>query len=52
VVLEDQVVKKDLTLDLLTIMSDRVMVKFKIAADTYETVKGRWCTVCRYVNNE
>ena len=40
-------VKKDSTLDLLTIMSDRVTVKFKIGEDKYETDTGRWCNPCK-----
>ena len=40
-------VKKESMLDLLTIMSDRVMVKFKVRADTYETETERWCNVCK-----
>jgi len=42
-------VKKDSTLDILTIMSDRVTVKFKVGPDLYETEKGRWCHLCKYV---
>ena len=39
--------KKDLTLDLLMIMSDKVMVKFKVGDDKYEMEIGRWCNVCK-----
>jgi hypothetical protein len=39
--------KKDLTIDLLLVMSDKVTVKFKVAEDMYETEKGRWCNVCK-----
>jgi hypothetical protein len=33
-------VKKDSTLDLLTIMTDKVTVRFKIAADEHDTEIG------------
>jgi hypothetical protein len=39
--------KKELTLDLLTIISDKVMVKFKTGTDIYETDIGRWCNICK-----
>jgi hypothetical protein len=39
--------KKDLTIDLLLVMSDRVTVKFKVAGNKYETEKGRWCIICK-----
>jgi hypothetical protein len=39
--------KKDLTVDLLLVMSDKVTVKFKVADDNYETVEGRWCIICK-----
>jgi len=42
-------VKKDSTLDILTVMSDRVTVKFKVGHDIYETEIGRWCHICRYI---
>jgi hypothetical protein len=45
--LEEQPVKKETTLDLLTIMSDRVKVKFKMGDDKYDTEVGRWCMVCK-----
>jgi hypothetical protein len=45
--LQEKRVKKDSTLDLLTIMSDKVTVKFKIKADEYETEVGRWCNTCK-----
>jgi hypothetical protein len=41
------VAKKDLTVDLLLVMSDKVTVKFKVAGDKYETEKGRWCNICK-----
>ena len=34
-------------LDLLTVMTDRVVVKFKLGGDKYDTESGRWCTVCK-----
>lgn len=43
-------VKKDSTKDLLTIFSDLVTVKFKRNEDE-ETVKGRWCLICKYVTS-
>jgi hypothetical protein len=43
-------VKKDSTKDLLTIFSDLVTVKFKRNGDLdMETVRGRWCLLCKYV---
>ena len=45
--LEENPVKKDLTRDLLTIMSDKVTVKFKIGTDKFITESGRWCNPCR-----
>ncbi|KAF8181780.1 hypothetical protein BJ912DRAFT_1023504 [Pholiota molesta] len=45
--LEETVVKKELTLDLLTIMSDRVTVKFKVGPDKHLIVLGRWCNICK-----
>lgn len=45
--LETVVAKKESTVDLLLVMSDRVTVKFKVAGDTYETEKGRWCNICK-----
>ena len=41
--LERRPVKKDLTLDLLMIMLDKVMVKFKTGQDKYDKETGRWC---------
>jgi len=38
--LEEAPVKKDSTLDLLTIMSDKVTVQFKVANDRYQTDAG------------
>ena len=29
------------------IMLDKVMVKFKVGDDKYETETGRWCNVCK-----
>jgi len=40
-------VKKESTLDLLTIMSDRVTVSFKVGEDKYEKERGRWCNTCK-----
>ena len=45
--LEEKTVKKDSTLDLLTIMSDKVTVRFKIAHEKYLEEKGRWCNTCK-----
>ncbi|KAH9953323.1 hypothetical protein BGW80DRAFT_1439430 [Lactifluus volemus] len=45
--LEEKPARKDSTLDLLTIMTDKVIVNFKVAADTFETERGRWCTICK-----
>ena len=43
--LETQPVKKDSTLDLLTIMSNKVTVKFKLGEDNYMTEVGHWCKI-------
>lgn len=45
--LEEKLVKKDSTHDLLTIMSDRVTVRFKVADEEYVEEKGRWCNPCK-----
>ena len=45
--LEEKPVKKDLTCDLLTIMSDKVTMKFKIGTDKFVTDRGRWCNLCK-----
>jgi hypothetical protein len=47
--LVEKPVKKDSTLDLLTMMSDKVTVKFKVGPDKYETDTGRWCYTCKSV---
>ncbi|KAH9028181.1 hypothetical protein EDB84DRAFT_1258119, partial [Lactarius hengduanensis] len=39
-------VKTDSTKDILLLFSQITSVKFK-KNDTYETVKGRWCNLCR-----
>ena len=41
------VAKKDSTVDLLLVMSDKVTVKFQVANDGYETLEGRWCNICK-----
>ena len=43
--LETQPVKKDLMLDLLMIMSDKVTVKFKLGEDNYMMEVGHWCKI-------
>ena len=45
--LQEKPVKKESTLDLLTIMTDKVTVKFKTSAVKHDTLIGRWCTVCK-----
>ncbi|EDR01052.1 uncharacterized protein LACBIDRAFT_312616 [Laccaria bicolor S238N-H82] len=45
--LQEKPVKKESMLNLLTIMTDKVTMKFKISADEYDTLMGRWCTVCK-----
>jgi hypothetical protein len=40
-------VKADLSRDILTIFSDRLSVKFKSNQHEIETLKGRWCQVCK-----
>ncbi|KAF8173117.1 hypothetical protein BJ912DRAFT_859601 [Pholiota molesta] len=44
--LQTKPVKKDSTLDLLTMMTDKVTVKFKVAGNKHETETGRWCNTC------
>jgi hypothetical protein len=39
--------KKDSTLDLLTMMSDRVKVKFVLAGGETIMEVGRWCNTCK-----
>ena len=45
--LQEKPVKKVSTLDILTVMSDRVKVKFIIDAGKGEVEKGRWCNICK-----
>ncbi|KAF8270622.1 hypothetical protein EI94DRAFT_1770791 [Lactarius quietus] len=45
--LKERPVKKDLTLDLLTVMSDKVVVRFKTGPDKFDIEKGWWCNVCK-----
>ena len=45
--LQEKPVKKDSTLDILTVMLDRVSVKFKVGVDKCEVDKGRWCNICK-----
>jgi len=45
--LQEKPVKKDSTLDILTVMSDRVKVKFIVDAGKCEVDKGRWCNICK-----
>jgi hypothetical protein len=45
--LHESVIKKDSTRDLLTVMSDRVKVKFLVGKDKYEMEMGRWCYLCK-----
>jgi hypothetical protein len=47
--LEEKLVKKDSTRDLLTMMSDRVTVKFQVGTEKFETETGRWCNTCKSV---
>jgi hypothetical protein len=37
---QEKVVKKDSTLDMLTVMSDKIKVQFKVRPDVYETDIG------------
>ncbi|KAH9166871.1 hypothetical protein EDB89DRAFT_1910346 [Lactarius sanguifluus] len=39
--------KADSTQDLLLVFSDRKSITFKSARDSKDTLKGRWCNVCR-----
>jgi len=34
--------------DILEVMSDKVTVRFKIAADKFVTERGRWCNLCKW----
>ena len=43
--LEERPVKKVSSLDILTIMSDRVKVKFMVGANKSEVDTGRWCNI-------
>ena len=41
--LQEEPIKKDMTLDLLTVMSDRVMVRFEVVASEESIPEyGRW----------
>jgi hypothetical protein len=42
-------VKKDCTLDLLQMMTDRVKVKFNLPKNKFEVLTGRWCITCMSV---
>lgn len=45
---DDLMVKDDTTRDLLTIFSDRVVIKFSPKnGDKVEVLKGRWCIICK-----
>jgi hypothetical protein len=41
-------VRADLTKDIVLVFSQLMTVKLK-KNDSYETVRGRWCTLCRSV---
>ena len=45
--LQEKLVKKDSTLDIHTIMSDTLKVKFIVGADKYEVDTRRWCNICK-----
>jgi hypothetical protein len=45
--LQEKPSKKDSTLDLHTMMSDKVKVKFTLADGTSITEMGRWCNSCK-----
>lgn len=47
--LQQTPVKKDSILDLLTMTSDRVKVKFQLGPKKYEIKIGRWCNTCKSV---
>ena len=48
--MEAMPVKKESTLDLLTVMSDKVTVKFRLSVDEYVTKVGHWCNICKSVS--
>ena len=45
--LEERPVKKVSSLDILTVMSDRVKVKFMVGPNKSEVDTGRWCNICK-----
>jgi len=45
--LQEKPVKKVSTLDILTIMSDKVKVKFMVGANKFEVDMGCWCNTCK-----
>ena len=45
--LQEQPTKKETMLDLLTMMSDWVTVKFKLAGEKHVTKIGHWCITCK-----
>jgi hypothetical protein len=45
--LVEKPVKKDSTLDILTVMSDRVKVKFMLGTEKYAMEDGQWCNICK-----
>jgi hypothetical protein len=46
---DQKAVKADSTRDMLTVFTDKVSVKFTHKNGGTETVKGRWCLICKYV---
>jgi len=47
--LQEKSIKKASTLDILTVMLDRVKVKFMVGANKSEVDVGCWCNICKYV---
>ena len=43
--------KKELTCNILEVMSDKVTVKFKIVVDKSIMKQGWWCNLYKYVNS-
>jgi len=44
---QEKPIKKASTLDILTVMSDRVKVKFMVGANKSKVDAGRWCNICK-----
>ena len=45
--LQEKPIKKASTLDILTVMSDRVKVKFMVGTNKSKVDVGHWCNICK-----